>query len=79
MVGGKTMASVSKSNFSTIDDIVRSICSMAGKFMGLAKLNIRNKTQGWTLDLALATQHSRTQHQLASSMTANYRQASLFN
>ena len=54
VVGGKVMASVSKTNFSSVEDVVRFICAMAGKFMGLAKLNIRNKTQGWSLDMALA-------------------------
>ena len=52
-VGGKTMASVCKTNFASIDDIVRFICAMTGRFMGLARLNIRNKTQGWSVNLAL--------------------------
>ena len=43
---GRTMASIAKSNFTSIDDVVRLITTMAGKCVGLAKLTIRNKTQG---------------------------------
>lgn len=77
-VGGKTMASVSKTNFSSIDDIVRFICAMAGRFMGLARLNIRNKTQGWTMNLALASRWRTPQPSLHTAQPSQYRQASLF-
>ena len=78
-VGGKTVASVSKSNFATINDIVRFICNMAGRFMGLARLNIRNKTQGWTINLALASRQSAPQPALHNPLPSQYSQASLFN
>ena len=72
------MASVSKNNFSSVEDIVRFICAMAGKFMGLAKLHIRNKTQGWTMNMVLAGRQAqpRPAHNLAQP--TQYRQASLF-
>lgn len=78
-VGGKTVASISKSNFSSINDIVRFIYAMAGRFMGLARLNIRNKTQGWSMNLALASRQSAPQHTLHTPLPCQYRQASLFN
>ena len=78
-VGGKTMASVSKTNFASIDDIVRFICAMAGRFMGLARLNIRNKTQGWTVNLALASRQRTPQPALHTALPSQYRQASLYN
>lgn len=77
-VGGKTVASVSKSNFATVNDIVRFICAMAGRFMGLARLNIRNKTQGWTINLALASKQRAPQTTLHPALPTQYRQASLF-
>ena len=77
-VGGKTMASVSKTNFSSIDDIVRFICAMAGRFMGLARLNIRNKTQGRSMNMALASRQRVTQPSLHAALPNQYRQASLF-
>ena len=77
-VGGKVMASVSKTNFSSVEDVVRFICAMAGKFMGLAKLHIRNKTQGWTRSMALPSRQARPQASRSLAMPAQYRQASLF-
>ena len=78
-VGGHTMASVCKSNFSSIDDIVKFISSMAGRFMGLARLNIRNKTQGWSMNMALATRMPQPRPAYPSAMPSQYYQASLFN
>lgn len=75
-VGGKIMASICKSNFSTINDVVRFICSIAGRFMGLARLNIRNKTQGWTMNMALASRPSQPVH--LTARPSQYYQASLF-
>ena len=75
-VGGKIMASVSKNNFSTINDVVRFIYSIAGRFMGLARLSIRNMTQGWTMNLALASRPSHTAH--LGARPSQYYQASLF-
>lgn len=77
-VGGKVMASVSKSNFSSVDDIVRFIYSMAGRFMGLARLSIRNKTQGWTMNLALASRQSQPRPAYSAALPGQYLQASLF-
>ncbi|MBR5087327.1 MAG: hypothetical protein IKX31_10025 [Muribaculaceae bacterium] len=75
-VGGKIMASVSKSNFANINDVVRFTCSIAGKFMGLARLSIRNMTQGWTMNMALASRASQPARLTASP--SHYYQASLF-
>lgn len=78
-VGGKTVASICKSNFSSVNDIVRFICAMAGRFMGLARLNIRNKTQGWAMNLALASHQSVPRPSFQTALPNQYRQASLFN
>ncbi|MBQ9584815.1 MAG: hypothetical protein IJR20_02325 [Muribaculaceae bacterium] len=75
-VGGKIMASVNKNNFSTINDVVRFICSIAGKFMGLARLNIRNMTQGWTMNMALANRPCQSTR--LTPRPNQYYQASLF-
>lgn len=77
-VGGKTMASVCKTNFASIDDIVHFICAMTGRFMGLARLNIRNKTQGWSVNLALASRHRAPQPAFSTALPQQYQQASLF-
>lgn len=77
VVGGKVMANVCKCNFSSVDEIVRLVSSLAGRFMGLARLSIRNKTQGWTMNMALASRQSQRQSPVAA-MPVQYRQASLF-
>ncbi len=51
---GKVIVSISKSNFSCVEDVVRFVSSLAGHYLGLAKLTIRNKTQGWLMNMALA-------------------------
>ncbi|MDO4511262.1 MAG: hypothetical protein Q4B68_05525 [Bacteroidales bacterium] len=52
---GQTLANVSKSDFTSIDDVVKLISTMAGKCFGIAKLCIRNKTQGWAVNMAIST------------------------
>lgn len=55
---GQTMASLAKDNFSSIEDVIKLISTMAGKCFGLAKLSIRNKTQGWSVNMAISTPKS---------------------
>lgn len=78
IVGGKVLTSVCRNNFANINDVVRFICASAGRFMGLAQLNIRNKTQGWAMNIALASRQSTPQPSLHTSQASQYRQASLF-
>ncbi|MBO4721690.1 MAG: hypothetical protein J5629_02025 [Muribaculaceae bacterium] len=78
MVGGKVLASVCRNNFANINDVVRFICTNAGRFMGLAQLNIRNKTQGWSMNLALSSRKSIPQPSFHTAKASQYRQASLF-
>ncbi|MBR1935725.1 MAG: hypothetical protein IJ835_06725 [Muribaculaceae bacterium] len=54
VAGGRVIATLCKSNFSSLDEVVNAMRSLAGSFIGLAQLTIRNKTQGWDLHLALA-------------------------
>lgn len=52
--GGRVIASVCTRNFSSIDDVVKAMRTAAGSFIGLARLTIRNKTQGWNVQMSLA-------------------------
>ena len=65
---GRTMASIAKSNFTSIDDVVRLITTMAGKCVGLAKLTIRNKTQGWAINMGISTASSMSIKRLMKPM-----------
>ncbi|MBP5688334.1 MAG: hypothetical protein IK100_08110 [Muribaculaceae bacterium] len=78
IVRGKVLASVCRNNFANINDVVRFICASAGRFMGLGQLNIRNKTQGWSMNLALASKQSVPQPAHHTTLPTQYRQTSLF-
>lgn len=52
---GRVLARVSVSNIASIDEVVGMVRTLAGKFMGLAQLTIRNQTQGWSRVIALAS------------------------
>lgn len=73
---GRTLASIAKSNFNSIDDVVRLMTTMAGKCFGIAKLTIRNKTQGWAINMGIRTPQSvsikslltPTQHQRGTQL-----------
>lgn len=55
---GRTLASIAKSNFNSIDDVISLMTAMAGKCFGIAKLTIRNKTQGWAINIGISTPRS---------------------
>lgn len=78
ILGGKIIASVCKSNFASIDEVVRFITGTAGRFMGLAQLSIRNKTQGWSTSMSLATRQAQQPARRLPQRQGTYRQASLF-
>ncbi len=52
---GITLASIANRNFSSVEEVVKMITSLAGKCFGLAKLTIRNKTQGWAINMGIST------------------------
>ena len=58
-VNGRLLASVSKSNFTSLQEVAKFLIAMSGKFIGLAKLTIRNKTQGWTTTMAYALRNNK--------------------
>lgn len=66
-VDGNILASVYRKDFGSIDDVVRFMRSIVGSFAGLAKLTIRNKTQGWSRVMMLASFRPRSErHALGS-------------
>lgn len=53
--GGNVLAKLCKANFSSIDEVVRQLTALAGRYFGLARLRIRNMTQGWNINLSVAS------------------------
>lgn len=56
-VNGHQLASLNRRDFLNVDEVIHSIVSLAGSFIGLAKLHIRNKTQGWSMVMGIAPRH----------------------
>lgn len=54
-INGRVLVRLSRNNFSSIDEVVGLAYALAGRFMGLARLTIRNKSQGWSQVMSLAT------------------------
>ena len=52
---GRILATIHKTGFNNVDDVTNFALALSGSFAGLAKLNVRNKTQGWHMTLCLAS------------------------
>lgn len=52
---GRRLASVNGSNFSSLAEVKSALLEMAGRYVGMAVLTVRNCTQGWRDVTALAT------------------------
>ncbi len=52
---GHRLASVNGSDFPSLDAVKRSLLDLAGRYMGMAVMTVRNCTQGWRDVTALAT------------------------
>ncbi|MDY2827747.1 MAG: hypothetical protein SOU27_00560 [Sodaliphilus sp.] len=55
---GKVLANLSSSNFVSLSDVIETVKKLVGKLSGMCELNIRNKTQGWSIDMLLAHHNS---------------------
>ena len=52
---GRRLASVNGTNFSSLAEVKAALLEMAGRYVGMAVLTVRNCTQGWRDVTALAT------------------------
>ena len=50
---GKTIKSIFAHNFASINEIINALTSECSDFNGLAQLNVRNQSQGWSLNMLL--------------------------
>lgn len=57
---GKTLKSIVGHNFTEINDIIKIICYNCNNFRGLAQLNIRNQSQGWSMNMLLRINNQTT-------------------
>jgi hypothetical protein len=52
---GRRLASVNGVNFNSLEAVKRALLELAGRYVGLAVITVRNCTQGWRDVTALAT------------------------
>lgn len=52
---GRRLASVNGVNFSSLEAVKSALLELAGRYVGMAVLTVRNCTQGWRDVTALAT------------------------
>jgi hypothetical protein len=53
--GGRRLASVNGMDFASLDAVKRALLNLAGTYMGMAVITVRNCTRGWRDVTTLAT------------------------
>ena len=56
---GRRLASVNGSDFPSLEAVKRALLDMAGRYVGMAVITVRNCSQGWRDVTALATMRRR--------------------
>ena len=51
--GGRTVVNIYKDNFRSLGDVIGLIYSLASSHIGPSRLNVRNQSQGWSIDMPL--------------------------
>lgn len=59
---GRRLASINGMNFNSLEAVKRALLDMAGRYVGMAVLTVRNCTQGWRDVTALATMRRAAMH-----------------
>ncbi|MGM9804396.1 MAG: hypothetical protein ACI308_09500 [Muribaculaceae bacterium] len=54
-IDGRPVASINRSNFCSLSEVVKLMYHIAGQFAGMARLLIRNQSQGWSTTLPLSS------------------------
>jgi len=55
MGNGVVLARVNSDGCGSVDEVIRRVLELAGRFVGMARLTIRNNTRGWQMVRMLAT------------------------
>ncbi len=53
--GGNTLAGIASTGYNSIEQVSRQLRETAGRFAGIGTISIRNKSQGWSVELPIAT------------------------
>ena len=52
---GRRLASIDGTDFTSLDSVKRALLQLAGQYMGMAVITVRNCTQGWRDVAAIAS------------------------
>ncbi len=52
---GTTVVNVVDSNFGSMEQVMRYVLGKAGRLAGLARVKVRNASQGWSTDLTVSS------------------------
>ena len=66
---GHRLAAIDGSDFQSFDAVRRALLDLAGRFVGMALITVRNCTQGWRDVTALATMRRPVAAQCRTSFT----------
>ena len=66
---GRRLASVNGSHFTSLEAVKRALMTLAGHYVGMAVLTVRNCTQGWRDVTALATMRRPVSQPQAATMS----------
>lgn len=54
-IDGQTVLRFSDNCFSSMRDVISMVFRLAGKFVGMARLLVRNQSEGWNVTMPLAS------------------------
>ncbi len=69
-IDGETVVKFSDNCFGSLRDVISAVFRAAGRFVGVARLLIRNQSEGWNVSMPLAS-NACAQPRVSAPVTAN--------
>ena len=69
-IDGETVVKFSDNCFGSLRDVISAVFRAAGRFVGVARLLIRNQSEGWNVSMPLAS-NAGTQPRMSAPVAAN--------
>lgn len=69
-IDGETVVKFSDNCFGSLRDVISAVFMAAGRFVGVARLLIRNQSEGWNVSMPLAS-NAGTQPRVSAPVAAN--------
>ena len=62
MLKGKILKAIVGNNFTDLSDVINYVCKDFNENVGLVQLNVRNQSQGWSMNMLLNIAQTRIKH-----------------